>query len=90
MIEKDEALLKEIKKGLSITADSTAFDDLINQKLLAVKMFMKNAGVSEENMTSDLAIGVIVMGVSDLWELKSGDVKFSPVFFTLVNQLALG
>lgn len=82
--------LAECKKGLNIPVESSAFDGTLNQKLLAVKMFMKNAGVSDENMANDLAVGVIVMGVTDLWELKSGEIKFSPVFFTLVNQLAMG
>lgn len=86
----DDQLLVECKKGLTIPVDSKDFDNILKQKLLAVKGFMKMAGVSDENMTTDLAVGVIVMGVSDLWELKAGEVKFSPVFFTLVNQLALG
>lgn len=86
----DDELLIECKKGLNIPVESTAFDLMLKQKLLAVKMFMTNAGVAAENMGNDLAVGVLVMGVSDLWELKSGEVKFSPVFFTLVNQLSLG
>ncbi|TCJ05048.1 phage gp6-like head-tail connector protein [Cytobacillus praedii] len=83
----DENLLVECKKGLNIPVNSTVHDSLLKQKMLAVKMFMKNAGVSEENLSNDLAVAVIVMGVSDLWEVRSGEVKFSPVFFTLVNQL---
>jgi hypothetical protein len=86
----DDELLIECKKGLNIPVESTAFDPTLTQKLLAVKLFMMNAGVSAENIQNDLAVGVIVMGVSDLWELKSGEVKFSPAFFTLVNQLTLG
>lgn len=83
-------LLIECKKGLSIPLESTDFDSLLNQKLLAVKLYMKTAGVSDEKLTNDLAVAVMVMGVSDLWELKAGEVKFSPVFFTLVSQLAMG
>jgi hypothetical protein len=86
----DVELLGECKKGLNIPLNSTTFDQILTQKLLAVKMFMTNAGVTETNMDSDLGVGVIVMGVADLWELKSGEVRFSPVFFTLVNQLASG
>ncbi|KON86606.1 hypothetical protein AF332_07095 [Sporosarcina globispora] len=86
----NQEILIECKKGLNIPVESTSFDLLLNQKLLAVKMFMTNAGVSEEGISTELAVGVIVMGVSDLWELKSGEVKFSPAFFTLVNQIALG
>ena len=81
-------LLEECKKGLNIPIDSTSFDSVLNQKILAVKLFMQNAGVPENKLENDLAIGTIVMGVNDLWELKSGEVKFSPVFYILVNQLA--
>ena len=81
-------LLEECKKGLGI--DGAGLDPLLNQKLIAVKAFMIGAGVAEEKIISDLGIGVVVMGVTDLWELKSGEVKFSPVFFTLVNQLSAG
>ncbi|MFD2442929.1 hypothetical protein ACFSO7_02915 [Bacillus sp. CGMCC 1.16607] len=86
----DDQLLVECKKGLNIPVDSTAFDLLLKQKLLAVKMFMTNAGVSADRMDNELAVGVMVMGVTDLWELKSGEVKFSPAFFTLVTQLSMG
>lgn len=88
-MDKDK-ILKDCKIGLNIPVESTEMDPILNQKLLAVTLFMKNAGVSDESMENDLAAGVIVMGVTDLWELKSGQVKFSPAFFTLVNQLALG
>lgn len=81
----DDKLLEQCKIGLSISSD--AFDQTIKQKIKAVQMFMKKAGVSDENLASDLGIGTLVMGVSDLWELKAGEVKFSPVFLTLVNQL---
>jgi hypothetical protein len=83
----DEELLAECKKGLDISPSATAFDGTLKQKILAVKSFMKRAGVPEENMNDDLAIGVIVMGVGDLWEIKSGEVKFSPAFTTLLTQL---
>lgn len=85
----DQELLVECKKGLNIPVDSTAFDQTLTQKLLAVKLFMLNAGVPVEVINNDLGVGVIVMGVSDLWELKSGEVKFSPVFFTLITQMAM-
>jgi hypothetical protein len=86
----NEQLLVECKKGLNIPIESNAFDGTLMQKIKAVTMFMTNAGVSSENLGNDLAIGAIVLGVSDLWELKTGEVKFSPVFYIIVNQLALG
>lgn len=86
----DEQLLSECKIGLTIPVESKDFDGTVKQKILTVKLFMKGAGVTDENLTSDLGVGVIVMGVSDIWDLKSGEVKFSPVFYTLLNQLAAG
>lgn len=87
----DDVLVIECKKGLTLSLEpNEVIDRTIKQKLLAVKMYMKGAGVSDEKIVSDLGVGALVMGVTDLWELKSGEVKFSPVFFTLVSQLALG
>lgn len=86
-----DELIIEVKKGLGISIDSNEkIDQVIKQKVLAVKSFMKNAGVTDENMNSDLAIGVIVMGVNDIWESKAGEVKFSPAFSTLITQIASG
>jgi hypothetical protein len=81
-------LLISCKTGLNIPEESTAFDDVLNQKLLAVKGYMTGAGVSATVMESDLAIGVIVMGVADLWSIEGGGVKYSPAFHTLLGQLA--
>jgi len=85
----DAELLIECKEGLNIQVASTAFDPVLTQKLLAVKSFLRNAGLTDETMADDLAVGVIVMGVTDLWSLQGGEVKFSPAFYTLVSQLAM-
>jgi hypothetical protein len=82
-----EELLEECKKGLDMSISTPAIDESIAQKIRTVKSFMKRAGVPEENMYDDLAAGIIVMGVSDLWELQSGEVKFSPAFTTMLTQL---
>ncbi|MEZ7173590.1 hypothetical protein [Sporosarcina sp. OR05] len=84
----DVDLLVECKKGLGISGNG--LDPLLNQKIVAVKAFMMGAGVSEEKIVSELGVGAVVLGVTDLWEMRSGEVKFSPVFFTLVNQLTAG
>lgn len=87
-MDKDELLI-ECKKGLGMSLETNeAIDNAIKQKLLAVKSFMVGAGVSEEILKDDLAIGATVMGVTDLWDLNAGEVKFSPAFFMLVTQLA--
>jgi hypothetical protein len=83
----DAELLNACKAGLGISGDSTAFNSLLTQKIKAIQMYMRNAGVSEEALKNELAVGVIVMGVADLWEMEGGEVKFSPAFFTLLSQL---
>ena len=80
-------LLAACKTGLNISLNTTALDGVLNQKILAVKGYMSSAGVSVAVMDSDLAIGVIVLGVTDLWELKGGQAKLSPMFNTLASQL---
>jgi len=84
----DSELLTQCKIGLNINQSTTDLDGVIMQKLFAVKGFMANAGVSENVLESDLAVGCIVLGVSDLWQLSGGDVKFSPVFHVMLAQLA--
>lgn len=82
--------LDECKKGLNIAVENTDMDPVLKQKINAVKMFMKNAGVPVDQINSELGIGVVVMGVTDLWNVESGNIKFSPAFFTLVSQMAVG
>ncbi|MFS1511883.1 hypothetical protein VQL36_05525 [Chengkuizengella sp. SCS-71B] len=83
----NEELLNQCKIGLNLSFESTEFDSILTQKLLAVQSFMRNAGVSESKMDDPLAVSVIVMGVGDLWQIDSGEVKFSPAFNTLLTQL---
>ena len=85
----DNELLIECKKGLNIPVNSTNFDGALTQKILAIKSYMKGAGVSDLMLSDDLAVGIIVLGVTDLWNIQGGDVKFSPVFHTLLAQLAI-
>ena len=85
----DQELLIECKKGLNIPVASTAFDNILYQKLLAVKGYMQGAGVSDSVMESDLAIAVIVLAVGDLWNVNSGETKFSPILTNLLTQLSI-
>lgn len=87
--KKEDKMLLECKKGLNMSLEpNELIDPVIEQKLLTVKSFMKGSGVPDEVIEGDLAVGAIVLGVTDLWELSAGEVKFSPVFFMLVTQLA--
>lgn len=86
----EEELFAEVKSSLGFSGSNPTIDKTIKQKIAAVQLFMKNAGVTDENSLNALGVSIIVMGVNDLWEIKSGEIKFSPVFFTLVNQLSMG
>lgn len=80
--------LAACKTGLNISQTTTTLDAVLNQKIAAVKDYLLAAGVSAVVMDSDLAIGVIVLGVTDLWELNGGQAKLSLMFITLASQLA--
>ena len=84
----DQDLLVEVKAGLGIPAAATAFDAVLTQKLKAVKAYMAGAGVSDTVMASDAAVGAIVIGTTDMWNIQGGEAKFSPLFHSLTAQLA--
>lgn len=73
--------LEQVKAALGIVGnyqDATLqvyFDEVI--------AFLKDAGVSEANMTA----GVVARGVSDLWNYGMGDGKLSPYFIQRASQL---
>ncbi len=77
------ALLDDVKSALGITGSYQ--DDTLNAYIAEVKEFLKDAGVSEANITS----GVIARGVSDLWNYGAGEGKLSPYFIMRASQLAL-
>lgn len=84
----DNELLIECKKGLGQPLTPiAAIDGPVLQKLQVVKAFLLGAGVSTELLQSPVAIGAIVCGVTDIWNLEGGNIKFSPLFFMLANQL---
>lgn len=81
-------LLIETKKGLNIPVESTNFDGVLTQKIKAVIGYVGNAGVSDTQLESDAGTGLIVMGVADIWNLQSGEAKFSPAFHLMLTQLS--
>lgn len=85
----DAELLIQCKIGLNIPVANPAFDGTLTQKILAVKSYMSGAGVSETMLSDPLATGAIVMGVTDIWSLTGGEIKFSPAFSLMVTQLAV-
>ena len=74
--------LEQIKNALGITGDyqnatlQIYFDETV--------AFLKDAGVSENNMTA----GLIARGVSDLWNYGTGEGKLSPYFMQRAAQLS--
>jgi len=79
-------LLIKVKKGLGVSGSYQ--DDTLQLHIDEVKAFMKDAGVSQATIDSDASVGVIIRGVTDLWNLGSGAAKFSDHFNYRVIQLA--
>ncbi|KUP24998.1 hypothetical protein [Paenibacillus sp. DMB5] len=74
----NDELLEEVKAGL--TDVGTHNNATLMPKVLAAKAYMLNAGVSLAQLESDLGIATLTIGVSDLWNINSGEVAFSPAF----------
>ncbi|RTE05494.1 phage gp6-like head-tail connector protein [Paenibacillus whitsoniae] len=74
----DDELLEKVKRGLSVSGSFN--DTTLRIKVLAVKQYMLNAGITQEIMESELGVATLTIGVTDLWNLTSGEIKFSPAF----------
>lgn len=72
-------MLIKVKNGLSVD-DGEDLNNTIRSKMLAVKGYMINAGITKGQLESDLGIATLTIGVNDLWNLSAGDVKFSDAF----------
>ena len=82
----DEELLTKIKSGLGITG--TYQDETLKVYIADVKSFLIDAGVSETVVNSSESVGVIMRGVTDLWNYGSGGTSFSQYFMQRATQLA--
>ena len=82
----DEELLTKIKTMLGITGDYN--DEALKLYIDETRFFMRSAGVAQSVVDSSAAVGVIMRGVSDLWDTSSGGVTFSDYFIKRVIQLA--
>lgn len=74
--------LENVKTALGITG--TYFDSLLNIYIDDVKGFLRDGGVSENNITC----GLVARGVSDLWNYGSAGGKLSEYFLQRASQLA--
>ncbi len=75
--------LDKVKDSLNIRG--TALDDTLLIFLDEVKYYMAAAGTSDTILESELAIGCIARGVSDLYL----DGEFSRYFYQRVSQLSI-
>lgn len=87
MTTVETSLVNEIKKRLNMTG--TYHDEMLLAYANDTKNFLKNAGVSETILNSDVSIGVISQGVTDLWNFGAGYGKFSETFFQRAIQLSM-
>lgn len=83
----DAQILTTVKQMLFGTDAGTFRDDLLTAYINEVKDFMRNAGVTESVISSDSTVGIIAIGVSDLWNYQAGGVKLSEYFTQRVIQL---
>lgn len=83
----DTELLTKVKEGLGIK--SPFHDTTLQLYIDDVKGFMRSAGVQSEVIMSNVSVGCIMRGVSDLWNYGSGNAKLSEYFKQRVQQLKL-
>lgn len=79
-------VVETVKEGLGM-AGGDHFDAVLKLYIDDVKRFMISAGVNRAVVDSKGSAGVIVRGVSDLWNYGSGEGKLSPYFVQAVIQL---
>ena len=83
----DNEILATCKTMLFGSTAGTFRDGLLLAYIAEVKSFMLNAGVSQNVINSNEAVGVIALGVNDLWNYQAGGVKLSEYFKQRVIQL---
>ena len=84
----DSEILTTVKTMLFGTSAGTFRDALLTPYIYEVKNFMLNAGVPVDVINSECAVGVIALGVNDLWNYQAGGVKLSEYFKQRIIQLA--
>lgn len=77
-----DPMLEDVKLGIGVTGSYQ--DGTINGYIDEVKAFLIDAGVKPANITA----GIVVRGVSDLWNYGSGDGQLSEYFKQRATQLS--
>lgn len=80
-------MLERVKAGMGITGNYQ--DATLQVYLDEVLFYLRDAGVPEDVLDSDAALGIIVRGVTDLWNYGSGGTDLSPYFMKRAIQLAV-
>ena len=78
----EATMLEKVKNSLGITGNYQ--DDTLTEYIDEVVAFLKDAGVTESNITS----GVVARGVADLWNYGAGKAEFSEYFKMRAIQLS--
>ena len=80
-------LLSKVKSVLGVSGNfhDTALGILITD----VKYYLEDAGCSRDAVNGQVAVGCIIRGVADLWNIGSGTVNLSPYFKERAAVLAL-
>ena len=83
----DAELLAKVKNVLGVSG--TFHDEALKVLIADVKYYLQDAGCSDDAVNGEAAIGCIIRGVADLWNIGSGTVNLSPYFKERAAQLAL-
>lgn len=78
-------LLTQVKSALGISGEYQ--DATLTVYVNDVKGVLADAGVPQNVIESDRAVGCISRGVIDMWTLGSGQAKFSNIFYQRMLQL---
>ncbi len=77
--------IESVKGTLGITIQDVEFDNNLQSKIMAVELYLKNAGASD--LDNELGLMCVSIGVNDLLNQGAGETKFSPAFNIFANQI---
>lgn len=80
--------LEMVKQALGMAGNDYQ-NDTLSLYIEEVMDFMLSAGVQPAIVESSVAVGCIAIGVDDLWNYSSGEVRLSEYFRQRVIQLSL-
>ena len=87
----DTELLAKVKEQLGITVSDTVIDSNITLKMKATRQYLTKGGATHlKDNINDLDIACIAIGVNDLLNGESGEIKFSPAFHMFAQQICRG